>query len=61
LQKSRRAERLAVLTHELSQDEATALGQHLNRFLKPYGKNKSSAEWLRFWEAHSNPRSLRSG
>jgi hypothetical protein len=52
LQKSRRAERLAVLTHELSQEEALALGQHLNKFLKPYRKDKSSAEWLRFWHAH---------
>jgi hypothetical protein len=52
LQKSRRAARLALLTHELSQEEAMALGQHLNRFLKPYRKDKSSSEWLRFWHAH---------
>ena len=41
---------IAVLTHEISMEDAHDLGQHLNRFLDPYGRAKSDAEWQNFWE-----------
>ncbi len=43
---------IAVLTHEMSMEDAHDLGEHLNRFLAPYGRAKSAAEWLGFWENH---------
>jgi hypothetical protein len=52
LRNSARSEQLEVLSHELDQDEALDLGKHLNRFLKPLGKEKADSEWLRFFETH---------
>jgi len=43
---------IGVLTHEISMEDAQNLGQHLNRFLTPYGRAKSAAEWRNFWENH---------
>lgn len=40
------------LTHELTEPEALALGDHLNRYLKPFGKEKSESQWRYFWEKH---------
>ena len=52
LRNSARSEQLDVLTHELTQDEALDLGQHLNKFLKPLGRDKSDAEWHQFFNTH---------
>lgn len=52
LTNSGRATQLDPLEHELSNDEARALGQHLNRFLRVYGKEKTDGEWLTFWNLH---------
>jgi hypothetical protein len=52
LQNSGRAKQIEMLNHELSKDEALSLGQHLNRFLKHHGKEKSDNEWLTFWNNH---------
>lgn len=41
-----------TLTHELTGDEAKHLGDHLNTFLRPKKRDRSSAEWLAFWENH---------
>lgn len=49
---SGRANLAGVLTHELSQDEALQLGSHLNSYLKLYGKEKSTQDWLSFWRRH---------
>jgi hypothetical protein len=43
---------IAVLTHEISMEDAQDLGKHINRFLTPYGKAKSAGEWQSFWETH---------
>lgn len=43
---------LAFLSHELDRDQAISLGEHLNRYLKPFGRGKNQADWERFWEQH---------
>lgn len=43
---------LCALTHELDRLQVRALGEHLNRYLKPLGRSKGEADWLRFWEQH---------
>lgn len=40
------------LRHELTEVDALTLGEHLNRFLKPFGKDKTSNQWRAFWEKH---------
>lgn len=52
LRNSARFERLDVLSHELNEKESLELGHHLNRFLKPFGKDKSDAQWQQFFDAH---------
>lgn len=42
-----------TLTHGLSGEEAARLGDHLNVFLRPKGRERTSAEWQGFWERHS--------
>ena len=46
-------QRLPTLTHELSLEEALALGRHLNLFLKQHGREKSETDWKMFWQQHS--------
>ncbi len=43
---------IAEVRHELSKQDAIALGRHLNQFLKHLGKSKSESEWISFWEQH---------
>lgn len=52
LSRNSRVKQIASLTHELNLQEALLLGQHLNRFLAPLGKQRSEHEWTRFWEVH---------
>ena len=47
-----RVHRIANLTHELSLDDVLGLGAHLNKYLRPFGKEREPHEWRRFWEAH---------
>jgi hypothetical protein len=49
---SKEAKPVAKLTHELSQDEALRLGNHLNSYLRLYGREKSPQDWLSFWQNH---------
>ncbi|QNP78606.1 hypothetical protein [Agrobacterium tumefaciens] len=44
----RRLENLCDLSHEVSQDEAMALGRHLNRYLRPLGTAREAHEWQAF-------------
>jgi hypothetical protein len=46
------SEQLEVISHVLDQEDALDLGNHLNRFLKPLGKEKAHSEWQRFFETH---------
>ena len=41
------------LTHTLSEDEALALGKHLNRFLAPLGRARSEGQWRSFYRSHT--------
>lgn len=50
---SSRSEKIAVVGHELSRNEAVQLGQHINLFLTPLGKAKPEHQWLQFWNAHT--------
>lgn len=47
-----KARELCYLTHELHRDEVIALGEHLNKFLKPLKAQKGMDAWLQFWEYH---------
>jgi hypothetical protein len=42
---------LATLSHEVPEEDALALGQHLNRFLAPHGPIRTDSEWRGFYEA----------
>ena len=44
---------LGELNHALDQAEARALGQHLNRFLGLYGKERSPWQWDEFYSTHT--------
>lgn len=39
--------------HDISQDDATLLGVHLNKFLRPRNREVAPADWVAFWEKHS--------
>jgi hypothetical protein len=43
---------LCYLSHQLEFSEVKKLGDHLNRFLTVFGKSKTDAQWLAFWENH---------
>ena len=43
---------LAYVNHELDFDTVASLGNHLNVFLRTTGREKSAAEWQKFWEVH---------
>jgi tetratricopeptide (TPR) repeat protein len=42
---------IANLSHEVSLDDAIALGRHLNRFMAPHGPGRTEGEWRGFYEA----------
>lgn len=42
-----------TLTHDLSREEALALGEHLNQFLKSSNSERPLSEWESFWQSHS--------
>lgn len=44
---------LIYLQHEMEADDVADLGRHLNAYLRTYGKEKSSSEWISFWKTHS--------
>ena len=52
LQRAVSAKNIAILSHELTQEEVKLLGDHINQFLRPLGREKSMDEWRRFWEFH---------
>ncbi|MGY0522795.1 hypothetical protein, partial [Pseudomonas aeruginosa] len=45
--------RIAELNHALDERSTLELGQHLNRYLKVYGKARSQSQWNSFYRAHS--------
>lgn len=48
-----RFKQLEELHHMLDESEALKLGQHLNRFLRTYGKERPEWQWRNFQEIHS--------
>jgi hypothetical protein len=44
---------VSVLNHTLDQDEARALGRHLNQFLRVYGKARPDWQWDQFYQSHT--------
>jgi hypothetical protein len=46
----RRLVELCTLSHEIDQSDALALGEHLNKFLRPKGSARSVNEWTSFLE-----------
>lgn len=45
--------RLVELNHAIDLSEARQLGDHLNRFLRLYGKQRESWQWERFYQDHT--------
>jgi hypothetical protein len=48
---NRRFTQVANLSHEVSVEEALALGTHLNRFLAAHGSTRTELEWRGFYQA----------
>lgn len=44
---------MVELTHEISVEDASDLGQHINTFLRGHGGTRSEGEWRRFFETSS--------
>ena len=44
---------IGELNHALDHEEARALGQHLNQFLRVYGKVREEWQWDQFYQEHS--------
>ena len=44
---------IGELNHALDHEEARALGQHLNQFLRGYGKAREEWQWDQFYQEHS--------
>ena len=44
---------VAELNHSIDLDQAKELGRHLNQFLRLYGKSRSDAQWIRFYDDHT--------
>jgi len=44
---------LVELSHLLDEGQTLEMGQHLNRFLRAYGKERPEWQWRNFQEAHS--------
>ena len=47
------ATEIAVLTHIIDASDAIRLGRHLNVFLRAFGKDRPSEEWMRFYQQHN--------
>jgi len=45
--------RVAELNHVINDEEARALGTHLNRFLRPHGKQREQWQWDSFYKDHT--------
>lgn len=45
--------KIAELNHSLDRDQARALGKHLNRFLRVYGKQRQDSQWDQFYNEHT--------
>jgi hypothetical protein len=45
--------KLAELNHSIELDEARQLGEHFNRYLRNYGKQRERWQWDRFYEDHT--------
>ncbi|MBI3757985.1 MAG: hypothetical protein HY267_08410 [Deltaproteobacteria bacterium] len=45
--------KLVELNHAIDLDEARRLGEHLNQFLRTYGKQRERWQWDRFYEDHT--------
>ena len=45
--------RVAELNHVIDDEEAKALGTHLNRFLRPHGKQREQWQWDSFYKDHT--------
>jgi hypothetical protein len=45
--------RVAELNHSLDEGEARALGRHLNRFLRVYGRQRQDTQWDQFYKEHT--------
>jgi hypothetical protein len=45
--------RVAELNHVIDDEEARALGTHLNRFLRPHGKQREQWQWDSFYKDHT--------
>lgn len=43
---------IAFLSHELDRKQVISLGEHLNKYLKPFGRGKNQSDWENFWEQH---------
>lgn len=41
---------LLACNHDISRDDAIALGRHINVFLEHHGRAKREQQWLKFWE-----------
>ena len=46
-------EKVAELTHVISEDDALQLGRHLNRFLRVYGKQRRESQWVQYYRDHT--------
>jgi len=44
---------LAELSHAIESSEAQQLGEHLNKFLRHYGKQRASWQWDQFYRNHT--------
>ena len=45
--------KIAELNHAIEQEDARALGEHLNGFLRYYGRARTEAQWDSFYEEHT--------
>lgn len=50
---SRTFKKIGELGHAIDQDDAQALGRHLNQFLRVFNKERPDFEWERFYKDHS--------
>ncbi|MGI0133731.1 MAG: hypothetical protein ACREBW_02075, partial [Candidatus Micrarchaeaceae archaeon] len=47
------SKQIAELNHVIGLDDALSLGEHLNKFLRGFGKQRDSLQWQRFYEDHT--------
>jgi hypothetical protein len=44
---------LGELNHAIQKEETRQLGEHLNKFLRRYGKQRAQSQWDRYYEDHT--------